>query len=210
MTTNPQQLANLKAQAESDTRFGDAWNLGWFKTHQPLPLDQLGGNLEAYCLAERCKRKLASTPTPTIRDINGKLQVSGVCSKCGKRISSFVSKDKLKKPQQEGKGAPDLSQPIYNPWYKYPGQNINDVDYTRLWKHMPLKGESYEAYKSRIEYLYRNTVPYDLISNFYGAYLMNALNTLNQKGKPPLTLKDIPPLFDLIKEARKDYIDYMP
>ena len=200
------QLANLKQKAEADTQFGDPQNLGWFNTHPPLPLDQLGGNLEVYCLAERCKRKLASTPKPTIRDINGKLQVSGVCEKCGKRISSFISKKKL---NQEGKGAPDLSQPIYSPWYKYPGQNINDVDYSRLWKYPPLKKEGYDAYKSRIEYLYSNTVPYALISNFYGAKKMNDLNMLNQKGKPPPSLKNMPPLFDMVKDARKEFLDNM-
>jgi len=183
MTTNPQQLAQLKQTAESDTQFSDPWNLGWFKTHQPLPLDQLGGNLEVYCLAERCKRKLASTPKPTIKEINGKLQVSGACEKCGKRISSFVSKDKLKKPQQTGKGTPDLSQPQYNRWYKYPGQDIYNVDYSRLWKYPPLPGEAMEPYESRIEYLYRNTVPIDLIDNFYGVHLMNAMSMLNQKGR---------------------------
>ena len=183
LATSKSQLAYLKKSAEEDLILGgDQYNMKWFDTHQPLPLDQLGTGLEVHCPSEKCKRRLASTPKPSIKNINGRFQISGVCEKCGKGVSSFISKDKMKK--QEGGSIPNFKDPQYTFWYKYPGMDINNADYSRLWKYPPLPGEGMQAYQDRIEYLYSNTVPYDLIQNFYGMNLMDALMKLNQKGRP--------------------------
>ena len=202
------KAAWIKQQAIDDLILeGQQDKIKWFDTHNPLPLDQLGTGLELYCPSEKCKRKLASTPKPTIKDINGKLQISGLCAQCGKGISSFVSKKK-----QVGGSVPDLSQPQYNIYYRYPGIDINNADYSRLWKHPPWPHESWQAYQDRIEYLYSNTVPYHLISNFYGMMKMDALNRLNQKGRPPPKLEPMTPqrIIQIGKEIRKEIHDNMP
>ena len=169
MYMNPHNKFKPPQQQKIAPAFAELDNNPTFQKYDPK---------DAFCLY--CQKKTKMEPSPRARYINNRFLLGGNCSVCGKKVSTFVSKQ-----IGMGRGGDSIAP-------GEPAWETNKYNYSTLYKFPPIPGESCEDYKDRINILLPGKFPGQAITWFCAAYQQTGepnawytLDDLNQKGRYP-------------------------